>query len=73
MEHSCPVLSLTGPTLFIDRTDSTFFDGEPLRALTTLSFSQNVDLQRSAALAFAEITERRKWRGWVIDLVELSY
>jgi hypothetical protein len=35
------------------------FDGEPLRALTTLSYSANVDLQRSAALAFAEITERR--------------
>ena len=27
-------------------------------ALTTLSFSDNVDLQRSAALAFAEITEK---------------
>jgi hypothetical protein len=26
--------------------------------LTTLSFSDNVDLQRSAALAFAEITEK---------------
>jgi vacuolar protein 8 len=29
-----------------------------LVALTTLSFSDNVDLQRSAALAFAEITEK---------------
>lgn len=29
-----------------------------MRALTTLSYSTNVDLQRSAALAFAEITER---------------
>jgi vacuolar protein 8 len=29
-----------------------------LAALTTLSFSDNVDLQRSAALAFAEITEK---------------
>lgn len=27
-------------------------------SLTTLSFSDNVDLQRSAALAFAEITEK---------------
>jgi vacuolar protein 8 len=32
--------------------------GSPLSALTTLSFSDNVDLQRSAALAFAEITEK---------------
>lgn len=29
-----------------------------MRALTTLSYSNNPDLQRSAALAFAEITER---------------
>jgi Armadillo/beta-catenin-like repeat len=29
-----------------------------LGSLTTLSFSDNVDLQRSAALAFAEITEK---------------
>jgi vacuolar protein 8 len=29
-----------------------------LRALSTLSYSENVDLQRSAALAFAEITEK---------------
>ena len=29
-----------------------------MAALTTLSFSDNVDLQRSAALAFAEITEK---------------
>ncbi|KAH9927469.1 vacuolar protein 8 [Epithele typhae] len=29
-----------------------------LETLTTLSFSDNVDLQRSAALAFAEITEK---------------
>lgn len=32
--------------------------GDPLRALSTLSYSDNVDLQRSAALAFAEITEK---------------
>ena len=41
-----------------DRTTTNFFAGSPLAALTTLSFSDNVDLQRSAALAFAEITEK---------------
>ena len=41
-----------------DRTTTNFFHGAPLNALTTLSFSDNVDLQRSAALAFAEITEK---------------
>lgn len=41
-----------------DRTTTNFFTGSPLAALTTLSFSDNVDLQRSAALAFAEITEK---------------
>jgi vacuolar protein 8 len=41
-----------------DRTTTNFFAGDPLTALTTLSFSDNVDLQRSAALAFAEITEK---------------
>lgn len=40
------------------RHETDFFQGEPLKALTTLSFSDNVDLQRSAALAFAEITEK---------------
>ncbi|CAO3642010.1 unnamed protein product [Cunninghamella echinulata] len=35
-----------------------FFEGEPLRPLSTLAYSDNVDLQRSAALAFAEITEK---------------
>ena len=35
-----------------------FFTDSPLSALTILSFSDNVDLQRSAALAFAEITEK---------------
>ena len=43
---------------FKDRTTTNFFTGSPLSALTTLSFSDNVDLQRSAALAFAEITEK---------------
>ncbi|KAF9654285.1 ARM repeat-containing protein [Thelephora ganbajun] len=41
-----------------NRTNTNFFSGPPLTALTTLSFSDNVDLQRSAALAFAEITEK---------------
>jgi len=41
-----------------NRSETNFFEGEPLRALSTLAFSDNVDLQRSAALAFAEITEK---------------
>lgn len=41
-----------------DRSTTNFFGGQPLTALTILSFSDNVDLQRSAALAFAEITEK---------------
>lgn len=41
-----------------NRTTTNFFTGSPLSALTILSFSENVDLQRSAALAFAEITEK---------------
>lgn len=40
------------------RADTDFFSGEPLRALSTLVYSDNVDLQRSASLTFAEITER---------------
>lgn len=35
-----------------------FFTNGPLNALTTLVYSQNLELQRSAALAFAEITEK---------------
>lgn len=50
----------------LDRTDTVLLEGEPLRALTTLSYSNNVDLQRSAALAFAEITERRMQRVVVV-------
>lgn len=42
----------------LDRSDTNFFEGEPLQALSTLAYSDNVDLQRSAALAFAEITEK---------------
>ncbi|KAI9298650.1 vacuolar protein 8 [Neoconidiobolus thromboides FSU 785] len=40
------------------RENVNFFEGEPLRALSTLAFSDNIDLQRSAALAFAEVTEK---------------
>ncbi|GCF00613.1 vacuolar protein 8 [Zygosaccharomyces mellis] len=39
-----------------DRFD--FYSGKPLKALTTLVYSDNLNLQRSAALAFAEITEK---------------
>lgn len=41
-----------------NRSDTNFFEGKPLQALSTLAYSDNVDLQRSAALAFAEITEK---------------
>ncbi|EFZ04263.2 vacuolar protein 8 [Metarhizium robertsii ARSEF 23] len=41
-----------------NRGETNFFSGEPLRALSTLVFSENIDLQRSASLTFAEITER---------------
>ncbi|KAJ5120326.1 Armadillo [Penicillium bovifimosum] len=41
-----------------NRAETDFFNGEPLRALSTLVYSENVDLQRSASLTFAEITER---------------
>ena len=40
------------------RAETDFFSGEPLQALSTLVYSQNIDLQRSASLTFAEITER---------------
>ncbi|KAJ6144952.1 hypothetical protein N7470_008847 [Penicillium chermesinum] len=39
------------------RAETDFFTGEPLRALCTLVYSENIDLQRSASLTFAEITE----------------
>jgi len=32
-----------------------------LNALSTLVYSQNIDLQRSASLTFAEITERGEY------------
>lgn len=50
--------SLISACNLLDRTTTNFFTGSPLASLTTLSFSDNVDLQRSAALAFAEITEK---------------
>jgi len=42
------------------RAETDFFSGEPLGALSTLVYSNNIDLQRSASLTFAEITERGK-------------
>ncbi|KAK0935293.1 Vacuolar protein 8 [Friedmanniomyces endolithicus] len=41
-----------------NRAETDFFSGDPLAALSTLVYSQNIDLQRSASLTFAEITER---------------
>lgn len=41
-----------------NRSETDFFSGEPLAALSTLVYSRNIDLQRSASLTFAEITER---------------
>ncbi|MDI1489356.1 MAG: Vacuolar protein 8 [Ramalina farinacea] len=41
-----------------NRAETDFFSGDPLRSLSTLVYSENVDLQRSASLTFAEITER---------------
>lgn len=41
-----------------NRSDVDFFSNGPLRLLSTLVYSENIDLQRSAALAFAEITEK---------------
>jgi len=46
--------------MIVQRGETDFFSGEPLRALSTLVFSENIDLQRSASLTFAEITERGK-------------
>ncbi|KAL8860039.1 MAG: hypothetical protein Q9178_003588 [Gyalolechia marmorata] len=41
-----------------NRAETDFFSGDPLRSLSTLVYSENVELQRSASLTFAEITER---------------
>ena len=51
-------LNLNQPNHGAQRGETDFFSGDPLRALSTLVFSDNVDLQRSASLTFAEITER---------------
>lgn len=60
-----PVLSSLGWAIVIlicrQRAETDFFVGEPLRALSTLVYSDNVDLQRSASLTFAEITERGRY------------
>lgn len=42
----------------VQRDEHEFFNSETLTALTTLVDSNNLELQRSAALAFAEITEK---------------
>lgn len=52
----------TDPSRF-QRAETDFFSGEPLAALSTLVYSDNVDLQRSASLTFAEITERGMCHG----------
>lgn len=52
--NSTTSTTLTTP----QRAETDFFSGPPLEALTTLVYSDNVDLQRSASLTFAEITER---------------
>ena len=44
--------------VYHQRAETDFFSGDPLRSLSTLVYSENVDLQRSASLTFAEITER---------------
>lgn len=36
----------------------TVITGDRLRALKTLAYSENVDLQRSAALCYSEISEK---------------
>lgn len=56
---SAPCIPLT---FIIQRAETDFFHGEPLRALSTLVYSENVDLQRSASLTFAEITERGAYK-----------
>lgn len=49
---------MVNKSVFLQRAETDFFSGEPLRALSTLVYSDNIDLQRSASLTFAEITER---------------
>ncbi|RKL25615.1 Vacuolar protein 8 [Fusarium oxysporum] len=54
------------------RGETDFFSGEPLRALSTLVFSENIDLQRSASLTFAEITERAENKVLIVQLGGLT-
>ena len=44
------------------RNESAANFAEALNALNTLSYSSNLELQRSAALTFAEITEKGRKR-----------
>lgn len=43
---------------FAKRDEVDFFSEDSIHALSTLVYSENLELQRSAALAFAEITEK---------------
>ena len=45
-----------------DRANIDFLSGSPLAALKTLSFSENIDLQRRAAVVFAEIPKKEDRR-----------
>jgi hypothetical protein len=45
------------------RNESATSYAEALSALNTLSYSSNLELQRSAALTFAEITEKGTQTG----------
>ena len=56
--HYAPPRFCTLHADHLQRAETDFFSGEPLRALSTLVYSDNIDLQRSASLTFAEITER---------------
>ncbi|PVU89880.1 hypothetical protein BB561_005122 [Smittium simulii] len=42
---------------FENRAQVNFYEGEPLRALSTLAYSGHAELQRSAAIAFSEVSE----------------
>ncbi|OMH83423.1 Vacuolar protein 8 [Zancudomyces culisetae] len=42
---------------FENRADVNFYEGEPLRALSTLAYSGHIELQKSAAIAFSEVSE----------------
>ena len=44
--------------LIAQQADREFFDSDVLRSLSTLVYSNRIQLQRTAALAFAEITEK---------------